>query len=120
MPDSRPDTSLGTDTVTVYSLVWALAACSTERMVPVKVWLAALTVMSTLSPMVSLGTRASDTETLIFIWSTPSMTATGMEGETKAFSSAFRLTRVPEMGAMTLPAPSTFSSTVDSCSTLDL
>ena len=57
---------------------------------------------------------------MTFIWSAPSITATGMVVEMKLFSTAFMVTRVPDMGAITLPAPSTFSSAVDSCSTLDL
>ena len=43
-----------------------------------------------------------------------------MEGETKAFSTALRDTRVPAVGATTFPWLSTSSSRVDSCSTLDL
>lgn len=79
----------------------------------VKVWPAALTETSALSPMVSLGTRVSATETVTFIWSAPSITATGMVVEMKLFSTAFMVTRVPDMGAITLPAPSTFSSAVE-------
>ena len=62
-----------------------------------------------------MGTSVSDTETTTFIWSAPSMTATGMEVETKLFSTAFIVTSVPEIGAMTLPLESTFSRAVDSC-----
>ena len=117
IPDISPPTSAGTVSVTVYSLVCMLAACSTERMTAVKDWLAALTVTSAVSPMRSLGTRASDTETVTFIRSAPSMTARGMALEIKLFSTVFMLTRVPSMGAVTLPSLSTFSRAVFSCAT---
>ena len=70
--------------------------------------------------MVILGTRASDTETETFIWSGPSMTARGMELEIKLFSTALMVTRVPAMGARTLPSGSTFSKAVSSCARPDL
>ena len=47
-----------------------------------KDWLAALTLTLAVSPAESLGTRASETCTTAFICTTPSMTATGMEGVT--------------------------------------
>ena len=47
------------------------------------------------------------------------MMATGAALDTKPFSTAFIVTSVPELGAMTLPWESTFSSTVANCSTLD-
>ena len=84
-----------------------------------KVWPAALTDTSALSPAESLGTRASETWTTAFICSAPSMTATGAVLEMKPPSAAFMVTRVPPLGAMTLPRASTFSSTVSSCSTLE-
>ena len=34
IPERRPVTSAGTETVTPYSLVWTFAVCSMERMVP--------------------------------------------------------------------------------------
>ena len=80
-----------------------MAARSTERMVAWKLSPAALTDTSALSPAFSFGTSASDTDTTTFIWSAPSITARGMELEMYAFSTAFMVTSVPEMGAITLP-----------------
>ena len=85
-------------------------------MAAVKVWSAALTETVALSPMASFGTRASETEAVIFICSPPVMTARGAELEMKLSFTAVMVARVPEMGAITLPEGSTFSRAVSSWS----
>ena len=69
-------------------------------MTAVKAAPAALTDTSASSPIASLGTNASETETVTFIWSPPLMTARGALLEIMLPSTAFIVAKVPEMGAM--------------------